>query len=382
MALNRLGDDVLPILIPGAEGKFIPTMGIVVTERAQKLGLERACQHKVDVHIQDGCTNGCEYCCMHYANRPPKSLPYDQTINHIKDIKEKLNPLVLNIEGENIGLYGVDTDGCQRLPDLIRDTDKMGFTRGSLYNLAPQQFTLAIVEAIRETNLYDEIRLNIDVPSERMEGYIGGRTGQRQKIAEGLKRIREVHPQFVCRTAIVVGLPGETMDDLDDAMKFCKENDIIVDRISIYRGHESLPIAKLPDQIDEDEKKRRVEYMMQKAMAQMGEQIKRMIKLVEVEFTVGRIHFNEIEQNTYYEFISPWGLMVTSFYDESCEKLKVGDKLWCTPFTMEPPHRLKDGSPIIDATIHASPSEVNESEESASDYFRRMEETLNRGKES
>ncbi|MCL1877200.1 radical SAM protein [Candidatus Saccharibacteria bacterium] len=389
--VGRLGEDILPIIMPDAEVKeedHISRFGIELTKdimrKARKNPEKNPFQEFMPVIIQSGCENQCDYCVRNYAHRPSESSPdYDKLVNHIRDNKERTGSLVLQLQGENIGLFGVDTDGRQRLPDLIRDTDQMGFVRGDLYNIAPQQFTPEVVDAIRETNIYDGARINLDIPSERMEQYIHGRAGQRQKIAEGLARIREIHPNFACRSTCMIGLPGETMEDLDEMLQFCADNDIIMDRFCPYQGHESLPTAKLPDQIPDDKKVHRVQYATEKSMAMIKEKFERDLKFKDVEYTVSAVVYDEKIGFTCYTLVSPWGSVWTNFYDETARKLNVGDKIMCSPWLISVRQEGTAGyaagtASIIKASILAFPNECHDTEEKSQAYVDRFEKAYGR----
>ena len=77
-----------------------------------------------------------------------------------------------------------------------------------------------------------------------------------------IDKLRDACPDIALSTDIIVGFPGETEQDFEDTAR-------LVDTVGyhqvftfIYSKREGTPAAKMPDQIDEDVKNRRLDQLM------------------------------------------------------------------------------------------------------------------------
>ncbi|MCL1876623.1 radical SAM protein [Candidatus Saccharibacteria bacterium] len=335
--INRVGEDVLPILLASAKRG----------EHLDNLDLMGRGENGIKMYVEDGCTNGCAYCCMHYMNKSVRSLPLQQTLDTIRQTKQRTNAQTLLLAGENLSLYGVDQGGVKLLPKLVRSVDEMAFAEVKLHNLAPQNLTTEIAESIRDAKTVNEVRINLDGTSEKVLKDVG-RGGTRQKIADFLGVVRSGgnKPNFVWKTTFVIGLPGETMADLDDGLQFVRDQGGIVDRVQLYDGHKSLPSDQLPGQIrEESDRRSRQDYMYQQSVSIMQEEFRRRFAQ-DVELTVtGRY---DRETNT-YELAHPFGQVVVR---SNGRPLKIGDRVKCGAFSMNVQVSGKD-SLILDPIVRA-----------------------------
>ena len=89
-----------------------------------------------------------------------------------------------------------------------------------------------------------------------------GRRTNKEQIVGLLKKLRERLPDVAVRTSIIVGFPGETEEDLEELQDFIRE--MRFDRLGVfmYSREEDTPAYNLPDQIEEEEKRRRLEAVM------------------------------------------------------------------------------------------------------------------------
>ena len=90
-----------------------------------------------------------------------------------------------------------------------------------------------------------------------------GRKSTREGLLNVIGKIREKMPDFCIRTTLIVGFPGETDENFNNLVDFVKEAEF--DRLGVftYSREENTPAYKMRDQIDEDVKKQRKDYIME-----------------------------------------------------------------------------------------------------------------------
>jgi len=88
------------------------------------------------------------------------------------------------------------------------------------------------------------------------------RRSSREDIERLLRRIRETAPEAAIRATFIVGFPGETEEQFEELCRFVDEQEF--DRLGAftYSREEGSPAAEMPEQIDDEEKNRRLDELM------------------------------------------------------------------------------------------------------------------------
>lgn len=92
------------------------------------------------------------------------------------------------------------------------------------------------------------------------------RRSSEAELRELIAKLRERVPGIILRTTLIAGFPGETEEQFEKLCEFVKE--MRFDRLGCfaYSQEEGTPAALMPDQIDEEEKQRRADIIMQEQM--------------------------------------------------------------------------------------------------------------------
>ena len=124
----------------------------------------------------------------------------------------------------------------------------------------------AITDSLIETMAKHEKICNyIDLPVQHADDTILRRMARRtnrNEMTQKIQKIREMMPDAVIRTSIIVGFPGETQEQFETLCDFVKE--IRFDRMGVfaYSQEEGTPAAEFEGQIDEDTKQERLDTLM------------------------------------------------------------------------------------------------------------------------
>jgi ribosomal protein S12 methylthiotransferase len=89
------------------------------------------------------------------------------------------------------------------------------------------------------------------------------RPGDYDSLMGLIEKIRAVLPDVVLRTTLIVGFPGETEQQFETLCRFVKAARFDKLGVFAYSPEEGTPAAEMENQIDEDEKARRLDIIMQ-----------------------------------------------------------------------------------------------------------------------
>lgn len=178
-------------------------------------------------------------------------------------------------------------DGAKELVLIAQDTTRYGIDLYGEYSLAKLLRRLAEIDGLRWLRvLYcypdaitDEL-LEVMAQEEKVLPYLDlplqhcsekvlramNRRGDRASLTALIKKIRQRVPGVILRTTLITGFPGETEEDFTELAEFVKEARFDKLGCFTYSREEGTPAAALPDQVEEEEKERRAEIIMEMQM--------------------------------------------------------------------------------------------------------------------
>lgn len=212
--------------------------------------------------IAEGCDNRCTYCVIPSIRGRYRSRTIENIVAEAESMaKDGVKELI--VIAQDTTAYGKDLYGEYRLPQLLTELCKIeGIRWIRVHYCYPELVTDELIDVFaREPKLCNYFDIPIQHCSNRILKRMGRRTNKEQ-IVGLLKKLRERLPDVAVRTSIIVGFPGETEEDLEELQDFIRE--MRFDRLGVfmYSREEDTPAYNLPDQIDEEEKRSRLESVM------------------------------------------------------------------------------------------------------------------------
>ena len=232
--------------------------------------------HIAHVKISDGCDNACTYCTI-------PSIRGAYASRHIEDIVMECESLLATgtreivLVAQDTALYGVDLYGKPRLHDLLNEISNLQSDIWiRLMYAYPEHITPEIIHAIASL---PNVCKYIDMPIQHSETSVLKRMG-RKSTKEGLinliTQLRNEIPGIALRTTLMVGFPGETVDDFRNLYAFVEE--MKFDRLGVfpYSREEGTPAASMPKQVKQEVKHTRLDRLMrlQQGIHQQKQQAK------------------------------------------------------------------------------------------------------------
>ena len=212
--------------------------------------------------IGEGCSNRCSYCIIpslrgDYRSRPMAALVEEARALVAKGARE------LILVSQDITRYGSDLEQKTNLAALIR-------ALAAIPDLAWIRLLYAYPEGIDDELL--ELLANepklckyLDMPIQHISDPVLKRMNRRsdeQYIRTLVQRLRSEIPDITLRTSLIVGFPGETVEDFQKLVAFVEQARF--DRLGVfcYSREEDTPAADMPDQVSERIKRERHRKLM------------------------------------------------------------------------------------------------------------------------
>ena len=218
------------------------------------------------IKIAEGCSNHCTYCAIPYIRGKYRSRKMESVIDEAKWLA-KVGFKEIILVAQDTTRYGEDIYGRGMLPELLRELCKIDGPKWirTLYSY-PERITDELIEVIASE---PKCVKYLDIPIQHCCDEVLKRMNRLSSEAEIralIAKLREKIPGIIIRTTLIAGFPGETEEQFEKLCEFVKE--MKFDRLGCfaYSCEEGTPAARLPDQLDEDEKARRADIVMQEQM--------------------------------------------------------------------------------------------------------------------
>lgn len=223
------------------------------------------------LRIAEGCNNHCSYCIIPSLRGPFRS----RTMEHIVEEARLLaaqGAKELLVIAQDTTRYGTDLYGRRALPELVERLCAVeGVEWIRLHYLYPDELDDALLD-VMERN--PKVLRYFDIPLQHINDRVlkaMNRRGGGDLIRERIRTIRGRFPEAVIRTSLIVGFPGETEEEFDDLYRFLDEYKLERAGVFSYSREEGTVAAAMEGQIDEEEKERRRQILVDLQDAVMDE---------------------------------------------------------------------------------------------------------------
>ena len=212
--------------------------------------------------IAEGCDNRCAYCVIPSLRGRYRSRTMESLLAEAKKLADD-GVQELIVIAQDITRYGTDLYRKRMLPELLTELCKLPFHWVRLHYLYPDELDDALIDVIARER---KILKYIDIPLQHINDRIlkaMNRRSTKAEIIALLKKLRDRLPGLVLRTSLICGLPGETEEEFEELCDFLRESGIERAGIFQFSPEEGTPAAVMPDQVDPDTAKRRVELLVE-----------------------------------------------------------------------------------------------------------------------
>ncbi|NLI54689.1 MAG: 30S ribosomal protein S12 methylthiotransferase RimO [Clostridiales bacterium] len=215
------------------------------------------------LRIADGCDNRCAYCAIPLIRGDLASEPIEDLVDEAKRLADG-GVTELTLIAQDTSGYGVDRYGRPMLSELLsrlERIDEIHWLR-VLYTY-PDTVTPALIDRFRGS---DKIAAYLDMPLQHTEDELlrrMRRRGDQAHIRRVLDYVADRAPDFMLRTTLMVGFPGETEAHFEAMLRFLQEHPF--DRVGAFAfsPEEGTAAASMPDQVPEHIRHERLARLME-----------------------------------------------------------------------------------------------------------------------
>ena len=215
------------------------------------------------IPIMYGCHNFCTYCIVPYVRGRERSRDVSDILREVQEVAS-LGYREVMLLGQNVNSYGNDLEDGLNFAQLLREVCKVeGVDRVRFMTSHPKDLSDDLIAVMAEEDkICKQLHLPIQSGSNRVLKLMN-RKYTREKYLDLVHKVKAAMPDIVLTTDIIVGFPGETDEDFEETVKILKEVEYDTIFSFIYSKRVGTPAAEMPDVMDDAQKHRNFERMLE-----------------------------------------------------------------------------------------------------------------------
>lgn len=256
------------------------------------------------VKVQEGCDNYCTFCIIPYARGRLKSRKQEDAVDEIKKLVEKGYREVV-LTGIHLGNYGRDLRNGTSLSTLVSELLKIpNLLRIRLGSIESVELSDELINIIKnEKRVCHHLHLPLQSGSDAVLKSMNRHYRLRQ-YKDLIAMLRKKIPNLALTTDLIVGFPGETEENFKETLNTLHELKFSAIHVFPFSKRTGTPAAMYPNQITNEEKKKRVHRVQ--------ELEKKISKEFKCEFLNKIVHvLAENKKEEYFEGFSDEYIRVT-----------------------------------------------------------------------
>lgn len=256
------------------------------------------------VKVQEGCDNYCTFCIIPYARGRLKSRKQEDAVDEIKKLVEKGYREVV-LTGIHLGNYGRDLKNGTSLSTLVSELLKIpNLLRIRLGSIESVELSDELINIIKnEKRVCHHLHLPLQSGSDAVLKSMNRHYRLRQ-YKDLIAMLREKIPNLALTTDLIVGFPGETEENFKETLNTLHELKFSAIHVFPFSKRTGTPAAMYPNQITNEEKKKRVHRVQE-----LGKKISKEFRC---EFLNKIVHvLAENKKEEYFEGFSDEYIRVT-----------------------------------------------------------------------
>lgn len=212
------------------------------------------------VKIQDGCNNYCSYCIIPYLRGNVRSKKVEDVLSEINTLVDNGHKEVV-LTGIHTGHYGSDLGVS--FSNLISEIIKInGLERLRISSVEITELDDEFLKLLENSKiLVDHIHIPIQSGCDKVLKDMN-RKYDKAYFIDKIEAIRNVRCDISITTDLIVGFPGESVDDFNETIDTIKQVDFSKIHVFPYSARAGTPAADMECQVDDVVKNERVKIIM------------------------------------------------------------------------------------------------------------------------
>ena len=241
----------------------------------EDLPVDRKYPFKSGVNIMFGCDKFCTYCIVPYVRGRERSRDPREIFKEVESLAADGVSEVMLL-GQNVDSYGKGLDGGINFPGLLREVEKVdGIRRIRFMTSHPRDLSDELIALMAGSKkICPHLHLPVQSGSSRILKAMN-RGYTREAYMELVGRLRAAMPELALTTDIIVGFPGETMEDIEETISLVKEVGYDNAFTFIYSPRTGTPAADMPRSMSDEEIKEGFDKLLKTVQETAKERVAR-----------------------------------------------------------------------------------------------------------
>jgi radical SAM superfamily enzyme YgiQ (UPF0313 family) len=210
------------VYVPSVHGESVPEVAQVADDllpaRSQIISPDAELRDMFLTEAARGCSRGCTYCVMRRStNGGMRPIPVDKILGGIPE------------GARRVGLVGAAVTDHPRIAEIVRGVVDGGRQVG-ISSLRADRLTDELVGLLARGG-YRTLTVAADGASERLRAVIERKTYERHLLRSA--ELARVHRLKTLKIYMMVGVPTETDDDIDELVRFGRELALVHPRVAL-----------------------------------------------------------------------------------------------------------------------------------------------------
>ncbi|WP_448375874.1 30S ribosomal protein S12 methylthiotransferase RimO [Fervidobacterium sp.] len=214
------------------------------------------------VKIADGCDRACTFCTIPKFKGGFVSRKLEDIVKEVEYLVAQGKKEIILVAQDTTG-YGVDLYGKPMLPELLK---RLNDVDGNFWIRVMYMHPDHVTDEILEGFSYEKVVKYFDIPVQHGSKKVlklMNRTKTPEELEMLFDKIRNMFPEAVLRTSVILGFPGETSQDFEELLEFIRSVEFDKLGAFIYSDEEDAASYKLPHKVRTSTAQKRLDKLME-----------------------------------------------------------------------------------------------------------------------
>lgn len=211
------------------------------------------------INIMYGCNNYCSYCIVPYVRGRERSRDMDKIVEEAKALADSGVQEIMLL-GQNVNSY---MGGGAHFAELLYRLDQLDIPRVRFMTSHPKDISDELIACFGELrHLCRQLHLPVQAGNNRILSQMNRRY-TREQYLDRVRALRAVCPEIGLTSDVIVGFPGETLEEFEDTVSLIDEVRYDAAYTFIYSPRPGTRAANMPDDTPMEEKSRRIQRLIE-----------------------------------------------------------------------------------------------------------------------
>ena len=217
----------------------------------EELPISRKYPYKSGINIMFGCNNFCSYCIVPYVRGRERSRDPKEIIREIENLVSD-GVVEIMLLGQNVNSYGKTLEHPITFAQLLQEVEQIeGLKRIRFMTSHPKDLSDELIEVMKNSRkICRHLHLPVQAGSDRILKAMNRKYTKEQYLAL-VEKIKTAMPDISLTTDLIVGFPGETLEDVEETIDIVRKVQYDNAFTFIYSKRTGTPAASMENQVPE-----------------------------------------------------------------------------------------------------------------------------------